>query len=770
LGGYARRELCPASDIDLLVLHSGWGRADLEAAVEQLCYPLWDAGLSVGHAVRTPAESVATAGDRIDTATALLDRRLVAGDPGLFDALGSRVQRWAKRQRKQLIGQLARADQARHERAGELPGMLEPDLKNGAGGLRDVHSLRWAAGWATGDATLDALVAAGYVGAQDRRSLAEANETLLGVRCALHLAQPQARGRDIDRLRLEVQDDVAHLLGVHAEGEQGDGDALLRRVGLAARTVDHVHGRAWPLLLDDLGGMRRRRRGGGAVVLPGVRLEGGLIGVADDGGVEDPAWAMRLVAVAAERHAHLTRAAAVRALHEVQRRAPLRWTPQVRSALLTALRAGTGVVDALQQADHVGILAAYLPEWDRVRGLPQRNPLHRYDLDTHHAQAVAALHRLVAADAGLRGLWEGLEDPDSLLLAVWLHDVGKAWPGDHSEVGAEVAGRWLQEMGFDDAVRTRVAQLVRWHLLLPDVATRRDLDDELEIRIVAERVADPQTLDMLYLLSLADGRATGPAAWSAWKDSLMARLHAAVRDCLGAPLPLPDADVAAGTDVLADAQQDLIHAEAPARYLEVADAEQMAAHAELLETPLVGGELRASVRPGTVEGTTVVSVVGRDRRGLVADCAGVLAASDLDVVEARALTGPGGIAFDWFTIQGDVDGPAVVRDLLAVSRGDVAIEQLFVRRRRPAAPSLPSVDIEVTVRDYSTLEISAPDRPGLLYRLCRALAAEGLNVRTARVSSLGNVALDVFEVTPPVPAPRAAAIRSALLSAAATDS
>ncbi|MPZ74453.1 MAG: [protein-PII] uridylyltransferase, partial [Nitriliruptorales bacterium] len=169
LGGYARRELCPASDVDVLLLHDGWHQTGLEALVERLCYPLWDARLSVGHAVRTPAEAVKDAGERIDSATAVLDRRLVAGDGGLADALTSRVQRWVRRRGAALAVQLAAADALRHQQDDTHPGMLEPDLKGGAGGLRDIHSLRWVAGWMVGEVGLDPLVAAGYLGATDRR-------------------------------------------------------------------------------------------------------------------------------------------------------------------------------------------------------------------------------------------------------------------------------------------------------------------------------------------------------------------------------------------------------------------------------------------------------------------------------------------------------------------------------------------------------------------------------------------------------------------------
>lgn len=760
LGGYARRELCPSSDIDLLLVHDGWGHEDLESVVQQLCYPLWDAGLEVGHAVRTPAEAVAAAGERIDTATAVLDRRLVAGEPGLLDALASRVDRWVKRQRGRLIVDLAEADAARHARFGEHPGALEPELKNGAGGLRDLHSLRWVGGWALGDISLDALVAAGYVGARDRRSLFVANDTLLAARCALHLARAALRGREADVLRLQDHDDVAALLGLHDAEGHGDGDALLRRVGLATRTVAHVHGRAWPLLLADAGG-RRRLRLAGRRLPQGVRLSEGLVDV-DPPVDDDPGWPLTAIAAAAQQRAHLTRASAALVERVARDRAPLEWNATVRRALLDVLRSRGGALTGLQDADHLGVLSAYLPDWEAVRGRPQRNALHRFDLDTHAAHAVGALHELVEGD-DLAVLWDGLDIKDTLLLALWLHDVGKAWPGDHSEVGADVARRWLNHMGFDAGVQRRVSHLVRWHLLLPDVATRRDLDDDREIAAVGDVVGDVEMLDALYLLSLADGRATGPAAWSAWKDSLMARLHGAVRARLGAPLPTGTPE-ARGAEPTA-AQQQLIATIAPRRYVEVATAAQVAAHADLLTEALIGDELRASARDGAVAATSVVSVVAQDRVGLFADCAGVFSAHELDVVEARAFTGRSGVALDWFTIQGAVDG-GVLEHLGEVGAGRRSVEQLLTRRRRGPSAS-PSGGREVTIRDPFTVEVQAPDTPGLLYRLCTALRDLGLSVTAARISSIGPCVFDVFEVVPSIAADQAPAVKRALVSAAA---
>ncbi|HWH31823.1 MAG TPA: HD domain-containing protein, partial [Egibacteraceae bacterium] len=533
LGSYARGEVCPSSDVDLLLLHDGRPQRDLEGVVRTVCYPLWDGGLSVGHAVRTPKDAVRAAGERIDTSTALVDRRLVAGDIGLADELGERAGRWLRKAGPGLLERLAAADAERHARAGSHAGMLEPDLKDGAGGLRDLQSLRWAAACLLGDATLDALVGARYLGAADRRELAEANAVLLATRCALHLVRDGGRpgrpGGDADRLRLDTQDEVAAALG------DADGDALLHRVNLAMRVVAHVHGRAWPLLLSDARGGRRRRKAPARRAGDGIAVLDGFVELDPEARLsDDPSLPLRACAVAAAEGTHLGRASAMRLRRELEGHPGLPWDEPGRRALLDLLRQGPRALPVLADADHVGLLNALLPEWERVRGLPQRNPFHRFALDLHGFQAVAELTRVAAGELDERHarLWRELPDPDVLLLAALLHDVGKAWDGDHSVVGAGVAARWLAHMGFDSGRIATVATLVRHHLLLPDTATRRDLDDEDEIAGVAAAVGSVEVLDGLYLLSLADARATGPSAWSAWKDQLMAQLHRRARRVL----------------------------------------------------------------------------------------------------------------------------------------------------------------------------------------------------------------------------------------------
>ena len=760
LGSYARSELCLASDVDVLLLHDGWGHRDLEELVRAVCYPLWDSGLSLGHAVRTPGEAVRAAGDQLESATALTDRRLISGDAGLADDLRARYTRWMRRNGSKLLTDLEAADTERHAVEGERAGLLEPDLKRGAGGLRDIQSLRWAAACLLGEHGLEPLVGARYLGAADLPSLRSAGETLLEVRCALHLHYGRTTpGTAADRLTIDAQEVVAEQLGIR------DADELLRTVNLANRRVAHLHGRAWPRMLADARRGRGRGRPKPKTLEEGVMLDDGLIEIeAGRRLADDPSLALRGLAAGAARGLHLGRETSTRLARELERVGTLRWTEAERSALLSILRHGPDALPALADADATGLLTALLPDWPQVRGVPQRNPFHVYDLDTHLAQTVAELGELRdgVRDPRHSTIWEGLDEPEVLLLGAWLHDVGKGFEGDHSVVGAVVAKEWLLRMGFDSRRADRVARLVRLHLLLPVVATSRDLDDADELDRVAEQVGDVECLDGLYLLTLADARATGPSMDSAWRTGLITELHARVRTRLSGDVEQtralldPAAIVEEARNRAGDLDLEVVLVGAPRRYLLAARPEQVVEHARLLAERPCPDEPWAAFRPGSAEGTRVLSVVAPDRLGLMADAAGTLAGHGLLVHEARAFTRGDGLTLDWFVVAGESEDadPEVLADVCEAVAGRLDVEQMVKSRESARGSSTtPSADspIEVTFDRGPVIvriEVLAPDTTGLLYRLGRVLAEERLDVAGARVATLGHSARDVFFVRP----------------------
>ncbi len=762
LGSYARGEVCPRSDIDLLVLHDGLSDADLERIVRSLCYPLWDAGLQVGYALHTPRSAVRAADERVDTATALMDRRLLWGEPGLLDQLASGYVRWLRRRRGRVLTQLAAADDARHAHAGDRPGMLEPELKAGAGGLRDLHSLRWAAGMVLGELGLRPLVGARYLGATDHRALRHANAELLTVRCALHLCATTSAPSDV--LRLDQQDEVAKLIGAD------DRDDVLSRANLAMRTIAHVHGRTWPLLLADGRSGRRRPRSGPVPLEDDIALVDGLVEIDERRSLrDDPALGVRTVAAAARHGSHLGRATVTRLQRDLADVDRLPWNHRARAAFLVALRQGADALPALADADHIGLLAAHLPEWRRIRGHPQRNPYHRYDLDTHLLQTVSWVQRIADGELGQRlaAVFERLNEPDVLFLGALFHDVGKAWEGDHAIVGAQVARRWMSMMGFDRRRAQQVARLVRLHLLLPDVAQHRDLDDRDEILSVADRVVDTETLDALLVLSLADARATGPSAYSPWKDGLLTELHARARRALtggtgGVVIADPETKTAAARerrDEVPPGAMERLLADTPDRYLLAASVDQIVEHARMLAS------LESSSAPVAVaidelagEATAVISVVAWDRRGLLADVVGSLAGLGLDVLEARAFTRSDAVALDWFVVRRRATASAPALDELiaqveAAGRGTADVERSVTRQERrwderPGSevqliePAV-VVDLGATI---TRIEVEGRDAPGVLFRLLRVLADASLDVSAARVATLGPQVRDVFFV------------------------
>jgi [protein-PII] uridylyltransferase len=518
VGGLGRRECAPYSDLDLVLLHTGVpGVAELAA---QIWYPIWDAKLKLDHSVRTVPEALAVAEEDLAAALGLLDARHVSGDPALTEALSRAVLDQWRRTAIRVLPRLREATQARHRRHGELAFLLEGDLKESAGGLRDVGVLRGI----------------GYAGVADalRPAVRAAHTRLLDVRDALHLGV----GRRVDRLLAQEGDPVAVRLGL------SDRDALLRRVSSDARTVAHAVDDAWRAVHR----WRESRRAGPASARP-VRKPVARDVVEYEGEVvlartaiaarPDPALSLRVAAAAAAAALPIARATC-EWLATYCPPLPQPWPPAARDAFLTLLGSGPALVPTWETCDRYGLVAGWLPEWRRLRSAPQHSPVHRFTLDRHLVEAAAEASRFTRE----------VERPDLLLVGTFLHDVGKGLTGDHSEAGAPVAAAVATRIGLPPADVALVTRLVRLHLLLPDTATRRDLSDPVTIGSVASAVEDIGTLELLHGLARADAAATGPAAWSDWKGrlvaDLVARVAAALRHGELPTPPTPDPALVAG--------------------------------------------------------------------------------------------------------------------------------------------------------------------------------------------------------------------------------
>jgi [protein-PII] uridylyltransferase len=687
VGGYGRRELLPGSDLDVLLLHQT--RPGIAALADRIWYPIWDSGTRLDHAVRRPGDARALARGDLRVALGLLHARHVAGDPELTAELRSGALADWRAAAGTRLAELGALHAERTSRSGELAFLLEPDLKEARGGLRDAEAIH--------------AVAAAWVAPGPGPRVRAAQETILDTRHALH----EVTGRASDRLVLQEQDEVARVLGL------ADADALLCHLAGAGRTVSYALDQSLRAAQRNRSGASRSSRFRRRRAAPRRPLADGL--VEQDGEVvlarqADPAADPVLVLRAAAAAAEAGLALAPRTLTRLQQCPPLPvpWPPGARDALVTLLGTGQAAIGVWEALDQEDMLPDLIPDWERVRNRPQRNPLHTFTVDRH----------LVETAARAAALTRDVARPDLLLLAALLHDIGKGWPGDHRVTGEVVTRATARRMGLADEDTELVAGAVRHHLLLPHMATRRDLDDPETAAQVAASVSSRRLLELLHALAIADGQATGPAAWNDWKAGLVAGLVRRVAAVLGGappPLPLP---LHRGQVALAEAGQ-----------------------------------------PAAMVAGSEVTVVAPDRPGLLWQAAGVLAVHRLAVRSANA-TSHGTMAVTSFTVAHPFgeppDATLVTSDLRRALAGDLDVAERLDRQgvrgtrtgsaHRPwlAPPKVTLVDD--ASRIATVVEVRAHDAPGLLWRIGRALGECGLNVRAARVETLGAEAVDVFYV------------------------
>ncbi|MFP5255537.1 MAG: [protein-PII] uridylyltransferase [Acidimicrobiia bacterium] len=685
VGGYGRAELSLGSDIDVLLLHDG--RRDIGALADRIWYPVWDEGVKLGHAVRTPKEALALAADDLDTATSLLQVRHLAGELALTEDLGAQaLQQWQKRA-KRWLGELASRVEARHAKAGEVAFLLEPDLKEGRGGLRDVHALGWAE------------AARSLLWEGDDSALRSAYDVLLSTRVELH----RRTGRASDVLLLEEQDAVAEAMGMESA------DALMHEVASAARTIAWRSDDAWRRIEASLAGpfgfWGRRDKALG----PGIALRDGEVHLTVEADpTTDPGLLLRAARAAATGGTRIHRAS-LEALASTRPALPVPWPPPIRADFVELLLTGPAAIPVVEALDQVGLWSVVVPEWEHVRSKPQRNAYHRFTVDRHLLEAAAGAADLVART----------DRPDLLVVGTLLHDIGKGLPGDHTEVGIELLAEIGSRMGFPPEDVQVLQAMVRHHLLLPDVATRRDLDDPATLALVADAVGDARTLALLAALTEADSLATGPAAWGRWKAEL-------VRDLTGRVAHL-----------LEGGSADDLRADFP-------DAEQAAL-------------LRAGRQ--VIDGAgDVLTVVTADRPGLLSRVTGVLALHGLGVLDA-AVTSLDGMALEVLRVESSF-GPTiswdrVEADLAKVLDGRLALEARLAERARayggrPAKALMqapPRIHVDNDASHVATvIEVHAPDSMGVLYRITRALADLQLDIVSAKVQTLGDRVVDAFYV------------------------
>ena len=703
VGSLGRRELPPYGDLDLVLVHDN--RPEIAAIADALWYPIWDAGVRLDHSVRSIPEAVAVASTDVKAGLGLLDARLVAGDADLAARLRTATLASWRQAASRLLPQLRDLRRDRARQLGELAFLLEPDIKEAYGGLREGQVLR--------------AVAAAQLGDEPGAELEAAYSFLLDVRDELR----RRTGRPHDVLVRQEQRPVADALG------RADEDALLREVSLAGRRLAFVADETWrrveaALVRRPRGRYRRVRR---EPLAEGVVRQGDEVVLARDAHpAADPGLLLRAAAAAARAGLLLSPyTLKVLAVHSPPMPEP--WPPEVRWSFLRLLASGRSAVPLLEQLDQEGLLSRLIPEWDRVRSLPQRHPWHRFTVDRHLVEAAAAAAELT----------RDVDRPDLLLVAALLHDIGKGWPGDHSEVGEPIAAEIGTRMGFSAPDVATLAVLVRHHLLLPATATRRDIDDPATVDRVAATIGhDPAALQLLHALAQADGAATSTSAWSPWKAHLVAALVARVQAKLdGGAMPEPE---------------PVLHPTEPQ------------VTGRLLGIPGATGAVTVGIED--VADGQQVTIGAPDRPGLLSTCAGVLALNQLDVRAAK-MSVEDGYATGVFAVRprfGRAPVPEILADAMrAALEGTLPLAERLRQREvdyrqdavRSAPPRISWHNGEVSGAATGIVEVRAGDRAGLLYRLTAAITGEGLDVTSARIETLGADAVDCFYVCNPSGSP-----------------
>ena len=797
VGGYGRGTLAPFSDLDLLFLRRWKSNAHVESVVEFMLYALWDLGFKVGHASRNVEECLRLAREDMTIRTTLLEGRWLCGDEAPSDELGRRFRREVVEGTGEafVAAKLAERDD-RHARAGASRYLVEPNVKEGKGGLRDLNTLGWIAQYLRGPAPPGETVKLDAFTPAETRAYDRAGDFLWAVRHHLHFAM----GRPEERLSFDVQPEIARRMGygerVRTQSETGGEPAVerfMRRYFLVAREVgaltrtycaklegEHAKPRSAGLSRFLPGGGQRRRTPLGR----GLHVEAGRLDV--DGPEvfqRDPVMLLRLFVEADRRNLDLhpeAFAAVSRSLGLVT--PAFRRDPKAAQAFLDVLARGWATARTLTLMSESGLLGRYLPEFGRIIGQMQFNMYHSYTVDEHTLRAVGVIADIasgaLAADHPLCvQVWPLIADREAMYLAMLLHDTGKGGVGGQEAAGAVKARTACTRLGLAPERVELVAWLVEHHLAMSDFAQKRDISDPSTIAAFARLVASPERLRMLLVLTVADIRAVGPGVWNGWKGQLLRELHQATEAVFRGgrsedpKLHVREAQAARAADARRALEAEAPHSEAGEvrawaagledAYFTAFSAAEHAAHYALARRAAQTGGAAAAVEPTPGGHAAEASVVARDRPGLFADLAGVLAAAGASVAGARIHTSAAGEALDVFLLQ-DAEGrpfgsetPGALARLAAALESAARGARIEAPKARPLGSARADafkvrsgVVIDNAASDSATVvEVTGRDRPGLLEALARTFAAADLQVESAHVENYGERAVDAFYVT-----------------------
>ncbi|HYI90286.1 MAG TPA: [protein-PII] uridylyltransferase [Beijerinckiaceae bacterium] len=804
-GGYGRGTLAPGSDVDLLFLlpykQTAWG----ESVVEAMLYVLWDLKLKVGHATRSVEECIADAKADMTIRTALLEGRFLLGDEALYADLTQRFDKdLMQRSASEFVEAKLKERDARVTRAGASRYLVEPNIKDGKGGLRDLNTLFWIAKYVYRVREPRELVKAGLFTDEEFRLFARCEEFLWRVRCHLHFLT----GRAEERLTFDWQAQVAERIGFAGRHGLSAVERFMKAYFLTAKDVGDLtaivcaelearQAKHRPVLDRVLGRWRRRRAG--SLDADDFVVENDRIRLRDDGAFErDPVNLIRLFWLADRHnlpiHPDATRLA-TRSLKLVGQ--SVRDDAEANELFLDILTSRNAPEVVLRRMNEAGVLGRFVPDFGRVVAMMQFNMYHHYTVDEHLIRSIGVLAdidaRRVEKEHPLsHRIVDTVQNRRALYVAMFLHDIAKGRPEDHSVAGAAIARKLGPRFGLDAAETDTAAWLVEHHLLMSTTAQSRDLSDAKTIESFARVVQTMERLKLLLILTIADIKAVGPGVWTGWKGELLRTLYYETEVVLSggvseiARLDRVRRAQAELRETLADWPAESFEAyvqrHAPAYWLKV-EASRRAKHARFVrEAESAGRSVATAFATDAFRGVTELTVMSPDHPRLLAIVTGACAAAGGNIVDAQIFTTSDGTALDTIFLSRAFDLDAdelrrAERIALAIERalkGEVKIAELVESRRpvkeRPktfyVAPEV-IVDNSLSSR-HTVLEIAGLDRPGLLYDLTTALGRLNLNIASAHIATFGEKAVDVFYVTDltgtKVSHPsRQAAIRRALL-------
>jgi [protein-PII] uridylyltransferase len=771
LGGFGRRELFPFSDVDLMILYHPKVKKQIAQITDTVLYPLWDTGLEIGHGVRTVAESISHAREDYFFLVALLDARLIYGSQDLFDELLKAYRkRYVDGHREKFVEKMKAHRQSRRERFGSHSYLLEPHIKEGRGGMRDIQAMMWTARVVFGLNSLEDIQSAGLLLEEEKKEFVEARNRLVRLRCHLHFIS----NRKNDQLYFEQQEDVAGAFNYRTKSGVRAVELFMRDIYSALQTISVTSDLFFDHVDEVLGFAGKGKVIPDKVVESGIEIRTGRVHLTASRSqlLAKPQTLIRVFLAMARTGLPMhyrTRKAFLGFVELITDKE--RTSPRFAKTFFTLLFEAKDIALVLETMLETGVLTACIPEFSRITSLAQHDLYHIYTVDRHSLQAVAELHALVASGTAAM---QNVKDLKVLYLAALLHDIGKGSGRDHSLEGAALAGEIGQRLCLSEKECDTLRFLIRYHLFIPENALRRDLNDAIFIKRCAEKISSLSRLSMLYLLSVADSKATGPSAWSDWKASLMEELYLKI-------YPYLDHGRHEVHDVTAHEEQGVEWLREQIRvqlkgsgelkidpetlstdYILSFSPEVIAGHVLTLRDNFQRIRQKSLIIADRADERWSLLIMTKDRPGLLAKICGVMALNNLSVTKAQIFTWDDGTVVDVIDVR-STDGLSFAeknwQDLN--DQLDLAIEHrmglshrlysksasTYGRRAQMVGDVASKIIIDNESSDkYSVIEVYAADLPAQLYHITQAMADFGLNIHKAYIATEVEQLIDVFYV------------------------